>query len=124
MQKRKTFALLDTGASVNVCSEEFYSLVKPIKRSFITLRSASNDKLNIIRKGYLCITINSQLFKIFVYVVKSLDFPIILGTSFLQLAKANFDFSANLVTLHGESCDFSVPLLPRPTDNVASLNIS
>ena len=53
--KKPSYALIDSGASVNVCSPLFASFVKPIRSSFITIKSASNDKLQIIKKGSLSI---------------------------------------------------------------------
>ena len=99
-------ALVDTGASVTVLSEEFYRM-----RNYPTLLNVSNDKfvgaggLIMFGKTEVSIGIGNCRVPIDVYVSKNLTKPFILGLDFLQKQQCVVDYKQKVLkagdaTLH------------------------
>ena len=85
----------------------------PLKIPFV---AKSHLKLQILKQGYLLVSIKNQTFRIFVYVVNNLSSDLILGTPFLKENKAVIDFERKTLCLRkdGEvlSSDLITPATP------------
>ena len=121
IQDVDTIALLDSGASVNVCSLALANHVLSARGKPLILQTANNENLPIIKKGFLCFSINNYPFKIYVYVTKSLSSPLILGDTFLTQAKAIINYHARTVSLSNNVTTFSIALANKKADKLSSI---
>jgi hypothetical protein len=95
----KVSALIDTGSSVNIISEEFYKSLPNSKKSDITVNIkdaivlANNQKIDVIGTAMIKMTISGVHQNIMSYILKMSSNPIILGTEYLTENKVIFDYS-------------------------------
>ena len=97
--KLKVSALIDTGSSVNIISEELYKSLPNSKKSDITVNIkdaivlANNQKIDVIGTAMIKMTISGVHQNITSYILKMSSNPIILGTEYLTENKVILDFS-------------------------------
>ena len=97
--KLKVSALIDTGSSVNIISEELYKSLPNSKKSDITVNIkdaivlANNQTIDVIGTALIKMTISGVHQNIICYILKMSSNPIILGTEYLTENKVILDFS-------------------------------
>ena len=95
----KVLALIDTGSSVNIISEELYKSLPNSKKTDITVNIkdaivlANNQKIDVIGTAMIKMTISGVYLNIMCYILKMSSNPIILGTEYLTENNIILDFS-------------------------------
>lgn len=88
--KLKQEALIDTGSSVNIISQDLLNKLKAIysrvqvKECEIQCRTASKTKMEILGQCVLKVKISKFTWKVLFLVSKTLSYPIILGSEFIH----------------------------------------
>ena len=118
VNNQKLTSLLDTGASVCVCSPKLLNFILPADNKLVNLTTANNEPLKVIKKGFLSILINNLEFKIFVYATEKLSVPLILGNTFLEKFNAVINFPDRQISFVHPNATFSIPLLPKAQVNL------
>lgn len=121
VQNHSTTALIDSGASVSVCSIAFANFVLSAKGKKVDLKTANNESLPIVKRGFLLLNIAGRELKTYVYVTKSLSSPLILGDSFLKTHQAIIDYKSNCIQLTHQGTTFSAPFVHKLENSLSSL---
>ena len=119
---------VDTGAEVNLLSEESYMALKrnarggrwPLRQSDLNLKGVTGSSLGVIGKTTLplCLGKGCSLIRVDFYVVTNFQLPAdgLLGLSGLKAHQIRIEPKGNLVTFRGKklrAMDVSMPLVPK-----------
>ena len=96
---QRVSALVDTGSSVNIISEQLYNSL-PYSKKFNfksdvsdSIVLANNEKVAIVGTAVVKMNISGVNHNVFTYILKLSSHPIILGTNYLMENKMVLDFS-------------------------------
>ncbi|CAG2192419.1 unnamed protein product [Mytilus edulis] len=95
----KVSALVDTGSSVNIISEQLYDSLPYSKKSDFnadvreSIVLANSQKIEVVGTAYVQMNISRANHRVFTYILKMSSHPIILGTNYLIANKMVIDFS-------------------------------
>ena len=102
--KLQVAALLDSGSSINIMSEELYHRVPNSCKSGInscntdTVKLANNQSVVIVGTAHVKLSAQGETHTILVYILKLTSQPLILGTSYLIENKISIDFGNLLIS--------------------------
>ena len=98
-ESMRVSALVDTGSSVNIISEQLYNSL-PYSKKFNfksdvsdSIVLANNEKVAIVGTAVVKMNISGVNHNVFTYILKLSSHPIILGTNYLMENKMVLDFS-------------------------------
>lgn len=108
IRKTKTFALIDTGASISCVSQSFLSKTdlansKLESPDFSFIKGVSGQKLRVLGKIVLPISFSGQVFEFPVHVIENLHHSFILGVDFMQTNKVVISFATNTLCINNDS---------------------
>lgn len=92
IRKTKTFALIDTGASISCVSQSFisktdFSNSKLESPDFLFIKGVSGQKLKVLGKLVLPISFSGHVYEFSVHVIKDLHHSFILGVDLMETTK-------------------------------------
>lgn len=102
--KLQVAALLDSGSSINIMSEELYRTVPNSCKSRInscntdTVKLANNQSVVIVGTAHVKLSAQGETHTILVYILKLTSQPLILGTGYLIENKISIDFGNLLIS--------------------------
>ena len=102
--KLQVAALLDSGSTISIMSEELYHTVPNSCKSGInscntdTVKLANNQSVVIVGTTHVKLSAQGEKHKILVYILKQTSQPLILGTSYLIENKISIDFGNLLIS--------------------------
>lgn len=108
IRKTKTFALIDTGASISCVSQSFLSKTdlansKLESPDFSFIKGVTGQKLRVLGKIVLPISFSGQEFEFPVHVIENLHHSFILGVDFMQTNKVVISFATNTLCINNDS---------------------
>lgn len=109
IKKTKTFARIDTGASISCISQSFLSKTEfcqsklLLSPDFMFIKGVSGQKLKVLGKIVLPISFSGHVFQFPVHVIQSLHHSLILGVDFMQTNKVVINFATNTLCIDNDS---------------------
>ena len=92
--------IIDTGASISVIDHEFYKELNsklPISKIEKVITDAQGNKLNVVGKVMLFLSIGMTKFKVKLYVINNLSNSVIIGNDYLQKWGITIDYKQGFI---------------------------